>query len=173
MRYADAVGPNRVKPSYAKTFSTYYKPPLGVRIWCPSLLTSYVILVPKMVCFFEATFENGLLFPLHPFIKTVLQHFNLHTSQLSQNFWGVLVGLLVFFRDKGLKVPSIALLFDIFSLKEASEGFLYISKRAIARPIISDLLLPTSIGKSAISLSGVDIGNTTLSIKMIRWGFQQ
>ena len=47
---------------------------------------------------------------------------------------------MVFFRDKGLGVPDIALLLDLFSVKEASEGFLYISKRATARPIISDLL---------------------------------
>ena len=92
-----------------------------------------------MVCFFEAAFENGLLFPLHPFIKSDLQHFNVSPSQLSPNFWGVLVGLLVFFWDKGLGVPSIALLLDLFRVKEASEGFLYISKRATARPIIFDL----------------------------------
>ena len=92
-----------------------------------------------MVCFFEVAFENGLRFPLHPFVKSVLQHFNVFLSQLSPNFWGFLVGLLVFFRDKGLGVPSIALLLDLFSMKEASKGFLYISKRATARPIISDL----------------------------------
>ena len=44
-----------------------------------------------------------------------------------------------FFKDKGLGVPSIALLLDLFSVKEASEGFLYISKWATARLIISDL----------------------------------
>ena len=44
-----------------------------------------------------------------------------------------------FFRDKGFRVPSIALLLDLFSVKEALEGFLSISKRAIARPIISNL----------------------------------
>ena len=59
--------------------------------------------------------------------------------QLSPNFWGVLVGLLFFFMDKGLGVPSIALLLDLFSVKEASKGFLYISKWATARLIISDL----------------------------------
>ena len=60
-------------------------------------------------------------------------------AHLSPNFWGVLVGLLIVFRDKGLEVPNIALLLDLFSVKEASEGFLYISKRVNARPIISDL----------------------------------
>ena len=43
------------------------------------------------------------------------------------------------FQDKGLRVLSIALLLDLFNVKEASEGFLYFSKWANARPIISDL----------------------------------
>ena len=37
-------------------------------------------------------------------------------------------------------MPSIALLLDFFSVKEAAEGFLYISKRSNAKLIISDLL---------------------------------
>ena len=139
VRYTDALGPSRVEPSFAKTFTTNYGPPSGVRIWCPDFITSYVVSVPKMVCFFEATFANDTHFPLHPFIKNILQHFNVCPSQVSPNFWGILVGLLVFFRDKGLRVPNIAMLLDFFSVKEASEGFLYISKRATARPIIFDL----------------------------------
>ena len=81
VKYVDAVGPNRVEPLYEKTFVTRYRPPLGVQVWCPDLLTSYIVQVPKMVYFFEAAFENGLLFPLHPFIKNVLQHFNVCPSQ--------------------------------------------------------------------------------------------
>ena len=139
MRYADTIALSQVETSFAKNFSIFYGPLSDVRIWCPDILTSYVVSVPKMVCFFEAAFENGLRFPLHPFIKSVLQHFNVCSSQLSPNFWGVLVYLLVFFRDKGLRVPSIALFLDLFSVKEALEGFLYISKRSTTRPIISDL----------------------------------
>ena len=92
-----------------------------------------------MVCFFEVAFENGLCFPLHPFIKKVLQHFNVCPSQLSLNFWGILIGLLVVFKDKDFGVPSIALFLDLFSVKEAAEGFLYLSKRSSAPLIISDL----------------------------------
>ena len=139
MKYVDAVGPSQVKPLYEKTFVSRYRPPPGVQVWCPDLLTSYIIQVPKMVCFFEAVFENGLRFPLHPFIKNVLQHFNVCPSQLSPNFWGVLVGLLVFFKDKSIGVPSIALLLDFFSVKETIEGFLYISKRSSSSLIIYDL----------------------------------
>ena len=110
-------------------------PPFGVQVWCPAVLTTYAVEVPKMVCFFEVAFENDLHFPLHPFIK----RFCSCPSQLSPNFWGVLVGLLVVFRDKGLGIPSIALLLDFFSVKELVEGFLYISKRSSAKLIISDL----------------------------------
>ena len=76
MKYADVVGPSQVEPLYEKTFVTRYRSPLGVQVWCPDLLTSYIVKVPKMVYFFQAAFENGLCFPLHPFVKNVLQHFN-------------------------------------------------------------------------------------------------
>ena len=95
--------------------------------------------MPKMVCFSEVAFDNGLCFPIHPFIKRVLQHFNVCPSQLSPNLWGILIGLLIFFRDKGLGVPSIAMFLDLFSVKEAAEGFLYLSKLSSAPLIISDL----------------------------------
>ena len=83
---AEVVGPSRIKPSFGKTFATSYRPPFGVHVWCPDFLTSYLVQLPKMVCFFEAAFENGIRFPLHPFIKSVLQHFNVCPSQLSPNF---------------------------------------------------------------------------------------
>ena len=111
-----------------------------------------------MVCFFEATFENGLRFPLHPFIKSVLQHFNVCLAQLSPNFWGVLVRLLVVFRDKGLGVPSIALLLNFFSVKESAEGFLYIAKCSNAK-LIRISRLPTNTGRNDIFLLVVVIGN--------------
>ena len=133
------VGPSRVEPLFGEVFARRYRPLFGVQVWSPDVLTSYVIQVPKMVCFFEVTFENGLRFPLYPFIKRVLQHFNVYPSQLSPNFWGILVGLLVVFMDKSLGVPSIALLLDLFSVKEAVEGFLYLSKSSSAPLIISDL----------------------------------
>ena len=134
-----AVGPSKVGPLYGATFARRYLPPFGVRVWFPDILTSYVVPVPKMVCFFEVAFDNGLRFPLHPFIKGVLQHFNVCPSQLLPNCWGILVGLMVFFRDRGLGVPSIALFLDLFSAKESAEGFLYFSKRSGAPLVISDL----------------------------------
>ena len=67
-----AVGPSIFGPLYGATFARRYRPPFGVRVWSPNILTSYVVLVPKMVWLFEVAFDNGLRFPLHPFIKGVL-----------------------------------------------------------------------------------------------------
>ena len=105
----------------------------------PDVLTFYVVSVPKMVCFFEVAFENGLRFPLHPFIKGVLQHFSVCPSQLAPNGWGILVGLLAFFRDRGLDVPSVTLLLYLFTPKETPKGFLYFSRHPGSPLVISDL----------------------------------
>ena len=139
VQHALTMGPSKVGPSYGVTFARRYQPPFGVRVWSPDVLTPYVVSVPKMVCFFEVAFDNGLRFPLHPFIKGVLQHFNVCPSQLAPNDWGILVGLLAFFRDRGLGVPSVALLLYLFSPKETVEGFLYFSRRSSAPLVISDL----------------------------------
>ena len=100
-----------------------------------------------MVCFFEVAFDNGLRFPLHPFIKGVLQHFNVCPSQLAPNGWGIFVGLLAFFRDRGVGVPSIALLLYLFIPKETAEDFLYFSRRAGAPLVISDFPSSHSLWK--------------------------
>ena len=82
VQHALTVGPSKVGPSYGATFARRYRPPFGVRVWSPDILTSYVVSVPKMVCFFEVAFDNGLCFPLHHFMKGILQHFNVCPSQL-------------------------------------------------------------------------------------------
>ena len=46
---------------------------------------------------------------------------------------------MVFFRDRGLDVPSIALFLDLFSTKETAEGFLYFSQCSGAPLVISNL----------------------------------
>ena len=139
VQHAVTVGPSKVDPSYGVTFVERYRPPPGIRVWTPNVLTFYVAFVPGMVCFFEVAFDNGLRFPLHPFMKGVLQHFNIYPSQLAPNGWGILVGLLTFFRDRGLGVPSVALLLHLFSPKETTEGFLYFSRRPGAPLVIFDL----------------------------------
>ena len=85
VQHAVTMGPSKVGPSYEVTFVERYRPPLGVRVWSPDVLTFYVVHVPRMICFFEVAFDNGLRFPLHPFIKWVLQHFNVCPSQLAPN----------------------------------------------------------------------------------------
>ena len=135
MKYADVVGPSRVEPLYEKTFVIRYRPPLGVQVWCPNLLTSYIVQVPRWFASLKRPSRMVSAFLCTPLSRTSYSTSTFSRPQLSPNFWGVLVGLLVVFRDRGLGVPSIALLLDFFSMKEVVEGFLYISKL-----IISDLL---------------------------------
>ena len=132
-------GPSKVDPSYGSTFAEHYRPPPGIRVWVPDVLTFYAASVPGMVCFFEVAFDNGLRFPLHPFMKRVLQHFNICPSQLAPNGWGILVELLASFRDKGLGIPSLTLFLHLFRPNETTEGFLYFSRRSGAPAVISDL----------------------------------
>ena len=139
VQHAVTVGPSRVDPSYGITYAERYRTPLGVRIWIPDVLTFYAASVLGMVCFFEVAFNNGLRFPLHPFMKGVLQHFNICPSQLVPNGWGILVGLLASFRDRGLGIPILALLLYLFHPKETTEGFLYFSRHSGAPLVISDL----------------------------------
>ena len=139
VQHAVNVGPSKVGPSYGVVFAERYRPPPGVQIWTLDVLTFYAASVPGMVCFFEVAFDNGLRFPLHPFIKRVLQHFNICPSQLAPNGWGILIGLLAFFRDRGHGVPSVALLLHLFSPKDTTEGFIYFSRRSGAPLVISDL----------------------------------
>ena len=139
VRHAVNVGPSKVGPSYGVIFAERYRPPPSVRIWAPDVLTLYAAFVPGKVFFFEVAFDNGLRFPLHPFIKGVLQHFNIYPSKLAPNRSGILVGLLAFFRDRGLGVPNVALLLHLFNPKDTPEGFIYFSKCSGAPLVISDL----------------------------------
>ena len=37
------VGPSRVELLYRETFARRYRPPFGVQVWSPNILTSYVV----------------------------------------------------------------------------------------------------------------------------------
>ena len=105
VQHAITVGPNKVGPSYGTTFARCYRPPFGVRVWSPDVLTFYVVSMPKMVCFFEVAFDNGLRFPLHPFIKGVLQHFNVCLLNLRLMVRVFLLAYWPFLWTGGLESP--------------------------------------------------------------------
>ena len=80
VQHALAEGHIKVGALYGATFARRYRPPFGVQVLSPDVLTSYVVPVTKMVCFFKVAFDNGLRFPLNAFIKGLLQHFNVCPS---------------------------------------------------------------------------------------------
>ena len=62
VQHAVTVGPSRVDPSYGITFAERYRPPLGVRIWIPDVLTFYAASVPGMVCFSKSPLTVVFIF---------------------------------------------------------------------------------------------------------------
>ena len=97
VQHAVNVGPSKVGPSYGVTFAKRYRPPLGVRVWSLDVLIFYVVFVPRMVCFFEVAFDNGLRFPLHPFIKggfATFQCLSFSTRAQRLGYFGGPIGLL-------------------------------------------------------------------------------
>ena len=60
------VGHSKVNPSYGVTFAERYRPPPGIRVWTPDVLTFYVASVPGMVCFFEVAMIMVFVFPCTP-----------------------------------------------------------------------------------------------------------
>ena len=51
VEHAAMVGPRKVDPSYGSIFAERYRPPPGIRVWVPDVLTFYAATVPGMVCF--------------------------------------------------------------------------------------------------------------------------
>ena len=49
---------------------------------------------PGEVCFYEATFQSGLRFLVHPFIMELLNHFNIALRQLMPNSWRIVVSCM-------------------------------------------------------------------------------
>ena len=47
----EVVGLSLVEPLYGEIFAARYGPPLRIQVWCPDVLTTYVVQVSKMVCF--------------------------------------------------------------------------------------------------------------------------
>ena len=66
-----------------------------------------------------------------------------------------MVGLLVVFRDKGLGVPNIALLWDFFSVKEAVEGFfVYFQTHQCQVDHLGSFVLPQTLEETFFFVSG-------------------
>ena len=60
---AEAVGPSRVEPLYGEIFAARYGPPFGVQVWCLDVLATYVVEVPKIVCFLRWHSRTASAFP--------------------------------------------------------------------------------------------------------------
>ena len=80
-----------------KTLSKFrdrFQFPKKVRISLPRQEERAYHFLLKEVCFYEAAFQSGLRFPIHPFIMELLNHFNITPRQLMPNSWRILVSCM-------------------------------------------------------------------------------
>lgn len=64
---------------------------VGVRIRLPHKEERPCHFLPKEVCFYEADFQCGLRFPIHPFIMELVNHFNSAPGQFMLNSWRIVI----------------------------------------------------------------------------------
>ena len=83
------------------------KPRLYNTVRCPP---------PKCIAVYEPTFDLGMRFPLHPFIREVLEFFNITVAELYPNVWGCLNAFFLISRIMGLN-PSLTAFRHIFRAK--------------------------------------------------------
>ena len=62
VQHAVIVGPSKVDPLYGSTFTERYRPPPGVWIWVPDVLTFYAAFVLGMVCFLRSPLTMVFVF---------------------------------------------------------------------------------------------------------------
>ena len=74
--------------------------------------------------------------------------------------------------DRGLGVPSVALLLYLFSPKETAEGFLYFSRRYGASLVIFDLPSSHRSWKGRYFFVNGRNGSTILLTRTTRWAFR-
>jgi len=74
------------------------------------------------VCFYEAAFQSGLRFPVHPFIMELLKHFNIAPGQLMPNSWRIVVSCVEIWLEstKGdmIRLDEFAYLYHLKESKE-------------------------------------------------------
>ena len=68
--------------------------PERVRICLPRKEERACHFLPGEVCFYEAVFQCGLRFPIHPFIMELLNHFNIAPRQLMPNLWRIVISYI-------------------------------------------------------------------------------
>ena len=92
---------------------------------------------------YEKPLKAGLHFPLHPFIKRILERFSLGLAQIARNSWRHIVGFIYLCNLIGVR-PTMGLFWSCYVLKRhpSGEGWWYFSLRSLQKVV---LRVPSSI----------------------------
>ena len=81
----------------AETLSKFrdrFQFPQRVRVHLPQKEERACHFLPREVCFYEAIFQCGFRFLVHPFIMELLSHFNITLGQLMPNSWRIVISCM-------------------------------------------------------------------------------
>ena len=103
-------------------FKDRFQFPDRVRVWLPREEDQACHLFPGEVCFYEAAFQCGLRFPVHPFLMELLDRFGIAPRQLMPNSWRIEVSCmgiwLVAIDEDMIKVDELVYLYCLKVSKE-------------------------------------------------------
>ena len=103
-------------------FKGRFQFPDRVRVHLPREEEQACHFFPEEVCFYEAAFQCGLRFPVHPFIMELLGHIGIALRQLMPNSWRIMVscmGIWLTATDRDIiRVDELVYLYRLTTSKE-------------------------------------------------------
>ena len=103
-------------------FSNRFQFPKKVRVRLPRKEEQACHFLPGEVCFYEAIFQCGLRFHIHPFLMELLIHFNVALRKLMPNLWTIVISYmeiwLAVIKGDMIRVDEFTYL---YRLKESTE----------------------------------------------------
>ena len=135
-------------------FRDRFQFPERVRVHLPQKEERACYFLPREVCFYEAIFQCGLRFHIHPFLMELLIHFNVVLRKLMPNSWTIVISYmeiwLAVIKGDMIRVDEFTYL---YRLKESTEYGYYSlcpgSRRLGSSPICHRL---SNIGNPGSSL---------------------
>ena len=95
----------------------------------------------------ETFLKFGVRFPLHPYFRRILNHYNLTVFQVTPNEWAQMIGLFILFVEQKMDPLTLEEFSWLYTLKscQGDLGFYYFSKRT-SKDIQAIIKIKESLG---------------------------
>lgn len=80
--------------------------------------------IPRMVTN-PILISLGVGAPLHPYLRAVIEHFDVAPLQLSPNSYKLVLALLILYHEKGFPAPTMDEVSYFFGIRRSDHGYFY------------------------------------------------